>query len=154
MRTHTTALLLTLAATLVACGGDDDAPDRGALDANTPLAGGATNPLPTPLRRVPDCSQALPPGSVSSGERHTVAGTIVSIDSAKDARGAMTLLQFAAPGGEQPVAIAIASGAREAFPAEIAELYVGKNVCVNGVVIEVVDRRVIFVDTPSEIVVM
>ena len=64
----------------------------------------------------------------------------------------MTLLEFGSQGAAPRVAIAIASGARDAFPAEVDRLYLGRDVCVNGVVIEVGERRVIFVDGPSEIV--
>jgi hypothetical protein len=106
----------------------------------TPVAGGA---LDTPV--VEPCSGlASPPVAARVNERQTISGRAVAVHEIEDELGRVTLLELGEPGGPLVFAIAI----------PIDELYIGKTVCVNGVVQDLGDVPVIFALTPADITIL
>jgi hypothetical protein len=100
---------------------------------------------------IDTCGGAVPAPAVDIGERQTVIGDVINVREVEDAQGAVTLLEMGERGGDVPFAIAIPARDAPAFVGSFDE-YVGKEICVNGVVQEYAGTPVIFVAEPGELV--
>jgi hypothetical protein len=66
----------------------------------------------------------------------------------------VTLLEMGEPGGPVPFAIAMSDAAVARVPVPVQEAYVGRIVCVSGVVQDFQGIPVIFVTDPSDLTVI
>jgi hypothetical protein len=140
---------------LTACTSEDDhtstapGPPPPHLIDVTPASGGA---LDTPV--APPCSEADPPVVAEVSRRQTISGRIVAVREVEDELGRPTLLEMGEPGGTVPFAIALSDAALAQFPVPVEEAYIGRTVCVSGVVQELYGIPVIFASGPSDLTVL
>jgi hypothetical protein len=146
--------MLVLVVTMSSCieGDDPDttapAPPPGEEygDVPTGIAGG--NEL-TPV--ITTCGEAVPAAAADTGERQTVVGDVVNVREVQDASGSVSLLEMGEAGGDVPFAVGIPERYLAAFAFPLTD-YVGKELCVNGVVQEYMGAPTVFIAGPGELV--
>jgi hypothetical protein len=115
----------------------------------TPFSGGALN---TPV--APPCSEADAPVAAEVSRRQTISGRVVAAREVEDELDRITLLEMGEPGGPVPFAIAMSDAAVARVPVPVEEAYIGRIVCVSGVVQDLQGIPVIFVTDPSDLTVI
>jgi hypothetical protein len=103
---------------------------------------------------APPCSEADAPVAAEVSRRQTISGRVVAAREVEDELDRITLLEMGEPGGPVPFAIAMSEAAVARLPVPVEEAYVGRTVCVTGVVQDLQGIPVIFVTDPSELTVI
>jgi hypothetical protein len=134
------------AAALTACGGDSDGEEP-------PTATAVSQPTIEVVESptAASCDGAGVPGAAAIGQRQTVQGTVVGTSLAEDERGRSIVLELSGAGGSTAYAVAIPESAAENFTEPPQDLYEGKQICVQGSIINHRGVPTIFVTTPAEI---
>jgi hypothetical protein len=131
---------------LAACGGDSDG-EEAPTDTAVPQPTIEVVESPT----AANCDVAGVPGAAAVGQRQTIQGTVVGTSLAEDGRGRSIVLELGSAGGSAAYAVAIPESAVENFTEPPQDMYEGKQICVQGRVIDHGGVPTIFVTTPAEI---